>query len=412
MRTGKFSELTGLSKDTIYYYIERGLIYPDRKNNRYSFNKKNLENVEIIKLYQDMDFSIDEIISILSLWNWSNNIEDHIKNEHLSRLKNKEKEIDKDISELIKKKRLIINEIDRINCKNDNTETNNEIGFPISKLEILSCPICDNQFNIYNASMNSKYIFNADLKCSCGHKIKIKNGIVLTGNKYKKNYDKPDISRDLYLDMPSVYYKSLNIIGNEISKYLNNLDLKNKVIMETNINGFSFLYNNLKYFNNDFTIILIDKYEEVLLNYKIQLSKILDNPNIIFIADDSLNYPIQKEIVDIVISLFSGNEHQLYKKENYFHHIYNYIKYGGSIIGAYQSYKNNSDSIRNLKLKYPESSDNLYIKDCFLTDLNELFKETYSDDIEKVNAYSNKHSFECHKIGELMTHTIFKGLKI
>ena len=81
MRTGKFSELTGLSKDTIYYYIDRGLIYPDRVNNRYSFNKKNLENVEIIKLYQDMDFSIDEIISIMSLWNWSNNTEENIKNE-------------------------------------------------------------------------------------------------------------------------------------------------------------------------------------------------------------------------------------------------------------------------------------------------------------------------------------------
>lgn len=412
MRTGKFSELTGLSKDTIYYYIDRGLIYPDKKNNRYSFNKKNLENVEIIKLYQDMDFSIDEIISIISLWNWSNNTEENIKNEHLNRLLNKKNEIDQDISALIKKKKLLINEINRISSKNENKETNVEIGFPVSKLDILSCPICNNQFDVYNASMNSKYIFNADLKCYCGHKIQIKDGIVLTGNKYKKMYDKPDITRDLYLDMPSVYYKSLNIIGNEISKYLNNLELKDKVIMETNINGFSFLYNNLKYFNNDFTIILIDKYEEVLLNYKIQLSKILNNPNIIFIADDSLNYPIRNEAIDIVISLFSGNEHQLYKKENYFNHIYKYIKYKGSIIGAYQSYPKNSESIKKLKIKYPDSSDNLYIKDYFLSELNELFKETYANDIEKVNAYANKHSFECHKIGELMTHTIFKGLKL
>lgn len=411
MRTGKFSELTGLSKDTIYYYIDRGLIYPDRVNNRYSFNKKNLENVEIIKLYQDMDFSIDEIISIISLWNWSNNTEENIKNEHLNRLLKKEREIENDISKLVRKKELLIDEINRIDCKNEENFNNTEIGFPVKNIAVLSCPRCNNQFSINNASMNSKYIFNADLECPCGHKLKIKNGIVVTGNKYKSFYDKPDINRDLYLDMPSIYYKSLNIIGNEISKYLNSLELENKIIMETNINGFSFLYNNLKYFKNNFTIILIDKYEEVLLNYKNQLSKVLENPNIVFIADDSLEYPIKKEVVDVVISLFSGNEHQLYKKDNYFENIYKYIKNNGSIVGAYQSYESNSKSIKNLKIKYPESSEILYLKNIFLDNLNKFFKQTKSVDLEKVNAYSNKHSFECHEKGDLMTHTIFKGIK-
>ena len=131
MRTGKFSELTGLSKDTIYYYIDRGLIYPDRVNNRYSFNKKNLENVEIIKLYQDMDFSIDEIISIMSLWNWSNNTEENIKNEHLNRLLKKECEIENDISKLIRKKELLIDEINRIDCKNEDNFNNTEIGLSL-----------------------------------------------------------------------------------------------------------------------------------------------------------------------------------------------------------------------------------------------------------------------------------------
>ena len=141
------------------------------------------------------------------------------------------------------------------------------------------------------------------------------------------------------------------------------------------------------------------------------MSKVLENPNIIFIADDSLEYPIKKEVVDVVISLFSGNEHQLYKKDNYFENIYRYLKNNGSIVGAYQSYEPNSKSIRNLKIKYPESSERLYLKNIFLDNLNKFFRQTKSVDLEKVNAYSNKHSFACHEKEDLMTHTIFKGLK-
>ncbi|NMW84402.1 MerR family transcriptional regulator [Peptoniphilus sp. AGMB00490] len=411
MRTGKFSEITGLSKDTIYYYIEKGLIYPDKKNKRFSFNRKNVEDIEIIKLYQDMNFSLDEIVSILSLWNWSNNTEERIQNEHLNRLLNKKKEIDDNISILVKKKHLITNEISRISYKSGTKNSNEIFGFPIDKLNILSCPICNNLFIVENATINSKYIFNANLKCSCGYEMKIVDGIVRTGNIYENQYDTPDVNRDLYLNMPAIYYKSLNKIGNYISKYLNEIDLENKIIMETNINGFSFLYNNLKYFKNNFTIILIDKFEEVLINYKSQLSKILNQPNIILIADDSLKYPIKNNSVDIVISLFSCNEHQLYKKENYFQHINKYIAKGGSIIGAYQSYKNNCESLKNLKIKYPESSDNLYNKDDFILNLKNTFSSYYFKDIEKVDAYAKKHSFECHKKGELMTHSIFKAVK-
>ena len=83
MQIKKFSELTGVSVRTLHYYDETGLLKPeyvDEHNGYRFYGEKNLERMEEILFYRELDFSLKEIAEILSS-------PDYNKNAALSRQK-------------------------------------------------------------------------------------------------------------------------------------------------------------------------------------------------------------------------------------------------------------------------------------------------------------------------------------
>ena len=83
MQIKKFSELTGVSVRTLHYYDETGLMKPeyvDEHNGYRFYGEKNLERMEEILFYRELDFSLKEIAEILSS-------PDYNKNAALSRQK-------------------------------------------------------------------------------------------------------------------------------------------------------------------------------------------------------------------------------------------------------------------------------------------------------------------------------------
>ncbi len=408
MKIGEFSKKVNLPVETIYYYINSGILYPFKNGYQYKFTDKDIDDVKKIKHYQSMGFSIREIIEILSIWHWSNNIEESVKFEYLKKLKQKRIEIKTEIDKYKIAENLILEELESTCDDKKSYLKNKKIGIPIEFLGKIICPDCGENFNINNASMNMDYIFDANLECDCGRRMEIKDGILYTGNYYSGNYDKPDIDRNLYLGLSGEFYKALNTAGKIISGNLD-YDLSDKVIMETNINGYSFIYNNLLNIRGNPLIILIDKFPEIMESYKKVFSKIMEKPRILFIADDSLNYPLRKNSIDIVISLFSFNEHALFKKEPYFKHISDYLKDDGKILGSAMTYKRNSKSVYNLKLKYPEAGDNIYVDNIFKSEISKYFKNLELKKITKTNAKINKMSFSVLDPEEYMTIYSFAG---
>ncbi len=408
MKIGEFSKKVNLSKETIYYYINEGIIYPEKKGFNYNFRKEEVEIIEKVNFYKKMQFTNNEIVNILSMWKWSNKIEQSVKNQYLKILEKKNIEILDKIEKLENASKLVMNEKNKMIYNKEISENKEKTGVPIESLDLFRCPKCKGNYIIKNATMDSKNIYNGVLECKCKNFIYINDGILITENRYENKYDKPDLNRDLYLGLSSEQYKFLNSIAKNISNKVKELENKKAIILETNVNGFSFIYNNLDRFNENHLIILIDKYPEVLLSYKKIIYSIKQDLNILFIADDSLEYPIKENSIDFVISLFSANEHQLYKKESYISHIKRYLKYDGTIVGAFMSYDINSKSLEKIKEKYPEGATReTYNREKLKYNLSKNFNDYEMWDMGKTNILTNNHSFGCHVEGENMYNSFF-----
>lgn len=62
MRISEFSKQTGLSKKTIHFYIEKGLLNPSKEeNDYYSFSKKDLEDCKQVQLLRNLGIPIAKI---------------------------------------------------------------------------------------------------------------------------------------------------------------------------------------------------------------------------------------------------------------------------------------------------------------------------------------------------------------
>lgn len=68
MRIGQVSEKYGISVDNLYYYIQYGLLVPPRPKSQYVFDEKTLKDLELVLELKGLDFSLNEIHKILSLY--------------------------------------------------------------------------------------------------------------------------------------------------------------------------------------------------------------------------------------------------------------------------------------------------------------------------------------------------------
>jgi DNA-binding transcriptional MerR regulator len=65
MYIAEFTRATGLSRDTVRFYIKRGLLRPTVNSNRYqSFGAEDVERALIIRNAQALGFSLKEIVAL------------------------------------------------------------------------------------------------------------------------------------------------------------------------------------------------------------------------------------------------------------------------------------------------------------------------------------------------------------
>ena len=75
MKIGELAKACGVSKDTIRYYVEKGLLIPFKKGAQMDFTDREYEDMQFIQKMKQMQFSIREMQAILTLRRMSNFIE-------------------------------------------------------------------------------------------------------------------------------------------------------------------------------------------------------------------------------------------------------------------------------------------------------------------------------------------------
>jgi DNA-binding transcriptional MerR regulator len=67
MRISEFAKKFGLSTSTVRYYINQGLLMPDRKKDQYNFGAECVDDIKKLLKYKKARFSLDEIQELFFL---------------------------------------------------------------------------------------------------------------------------------------------------------------------------------------------------------------------------------------------------------------------------------------------------------------------------------------------------------
>lgn len=340
MRIGEFAEKYHVTKDTVRHYIENGLLIPDDRSAHFRFGERECRDMEIILRLKNQQFSLQKIHQYLDILRTSNMTEE---------------ESFQALSELLTEKR---------------------------------------------AELDSRYVYAGDLCCRCGYQIKIENGIVKTGNLYTGPYDRPDLKRGLYRNVSENFVSIMQKCTDLTLDYLSGERLRGKVVLESHINGYSFLYNNLRHLEPDCLYIITDKYPEMLEMSKRSIDRLNLGLDILYIADNTMNWPLRRQCVDLLVNYMCDNEHCLYFKTPYIADVEPFVKPKAEVIGVVLGFRKGEVSIRNLRKKYPEGDAHGYFR-AQIPHIYEKAGYAFSrQQIGKITKTIKQYSFECFQDGE------------
>ncbi len=409
MKIGEISKLCNLSQDTIRYYIKIGLLSPDFNKGYFYFKEKDIRDIEEIRRLKKMLFNIKEIKNIFKLKYLSNWVEPKILGEYLQILESKKEEIISQSIALEISSKMVNEEIK--DYSTINSLSNKKLGVPIDALKYLACPYCKTSLIISNAKIENNNIYNGNLSCNCGYKASIEDGILLTNNRYLNSYDSPDLDRELYKNLGDFFLKEFQKCSSFILNKFQNMDVKNKVVLEANINGYFFLYNHFKELKNDCLYIVVDKFPEMLTMYKRLIEYLNLDLNILFIADATDSYPLANNCVDILISFFGETEYQLYHKNPYIEDCNNFLKDSSIVLGALISVDKNSKTKQLLCRKYPEGNkENIYsLSNTILSYRKFFYRVDYSSNSVKVEP-TMKFASSCYNSSELISVNLYTAM--
>lgn len=357
----------GISRDHLYYYINYGLLVPPKIEKQYVFDETVLQDLDRILELQKLGFALKDIHRILSLQRISNGGDGDTRKELLALFRARKEKSRQELAQLEQRIQVLNQKIKELTVRK--TGPVQRTGVPLSMLDLLVCPHCQKTLSFDKVEMDPHYVYQAALSCSCGYQAQIKDGILLTPHRYTDPDDTPDLHRLMYKDLPGGMISLFQQAYNFMDRQLDGMELSGKVILESYINAWFFLYTQQSHFAPDARYIVVDKYPETLAMYK-KLMEYEPHPlPILYIADSTLQLPLRKQCIDLNIDFFAANEHNFYRPTFFYQELLPLLSPHSRILGTYFYFENGSKSMANLLGSYPKCSQHNFSLPWFLRNL-------------------------------------------
>lgn len=411
MKIGEAAKKYGLSTDTLRYYIKAGLLIP-KDTGRYSrteFKARDIEDLELILHMKEQRFSLEEVLTALSLKRTSNMIEPETIRAYIELYEKKRHELTKQVDELTCAKESV--ERDIVRLSNSELKPVVSTGVPLRALALLRCPDCGGKLRLENADLNERYAYRGTLRCRCGKELQIVNGILETGNIYTGEHDSPDLKRELYVFAGGKFVSYLEKCLDKLCQFMERWKSASPVIMETHINGLFFAYNHLESVPEDSLYIVTDKYPELLREYKRYLESMGVQRDFLFIADDSMRFPLREKCVNLLVSCMSDNEYCLYNTGSYIGDMKRFLADGAEIIGTLLLFDDNAESQRKIHEKYPEGNPIPFSRGGLMRRYRDAGYQLALEEEGVVTKTNNngKFTLACHVPGEALGIYFFRA---
>ncbi|GAA1379575.1 MerR family transcriptional regulator [Peribacillus frigoritolerans] len=357
MKIGTFAKLFHVTTDTVRYYIELGLLIPDKKNTQYQMNQLCLDDMAFIAELKKFHFSLLEIQQILS-YRRVTNFSDHDDINYYNNLL-----IDKK-NHLIKKKEDISKTIKLIEkavqTSSPSSKEENFTGVPLSFVNLLYCPMCHIPLEMKDVTIKKVYIQTGSLTCTCGYEAAIEEGIIITANLYETSpypsyfYDKETI-KEINPKMINLFEKS----NFWFQKVLQNVDLKNKLIVETNVDAFVSLPKYIDVLETSASYVFSGYSLAMLKKVRKRMERMDPKPNVLYILNSNLNLPLKPLSIDVFVDSFTANDFSLLNPQFPIHVLKNYFHSSSTIVGGYSYYDSSGKSLKNISALYPNSHEHI-----------------------------------------------------
>lgn len=140
MKIGRFAASNNLSIDAVRYYMDLGLILPEKQGGQYNFDERCRKDLEDIISLKEMGFTLNEIKSIF-LFKRLGKLTDYQKDTfYQSFYNNKLKEVSKKIDSLENIKENLKQKIQELSARENKSKHN--LGIDIKYLSIFRCVKC------------------------------------------------------------------------------------------------------------------------------------------------------------------------------------------------------------------------------------------------------------------------------
>lgn len=379
IRISDFAKKHNITQDTIRHYLDMGLLVSKKVGAHYRFTESDSKEIEKIMELKQLDFSLQQIQDILCFRRLVGEQTEEYRRYCISVLENKRQQIEKEQQRYKEIDHELNNRIGKF--KAIRVKEREELGLPMSSMNILCCPDCKGILNIYNGTIEKNMIIDANVRCKCNYTAIIENGIYIEESavREKTMNGKAMPSKKEYLDAASpkfinFYYDGMAMLIESIEKH----SIEPKYILEIENCVGNFL---MQYINNlpkDSTYILVENDRDRIVNLKNNLESHFNHKNFIFFCCDIHRLPIVNSSVDLIVENWKTKNYGLLNK-NFLPKVYSpLLKEKGILIGTYPYFDIKSRDYSSLPMETKE----YYNRDKLLENLDNLgYVRTEIEDI-------------------------------
>ena len=394
LKISEFARKYGVEISTVRYYINSHLLLPKVQNKQYRFDERCETDMNIIVQLKDFGFSINEIRTILSLIHLSNLTAMDDVTDFVQILEKKETELRTQLESMQATHRELLGFISSLKNKRIREDFSSHTkGVPLSMLPLLCCPDCGTPLELQKADIIGGEVMNGEACCSCGYHASIQNGIVLTEEGTLNSLDIPYLNRGIFKLLPVSWVSLFQQSFNKMYDKMCTLDTGGKIILENQLNCFSFLFSRVSELDPSNYYILTDPHPEIVLRFKKMIEQQNTNLNILYIVDKTCRYPLKKGCVDIFTDICSINDFGAFHgDEDLFSAIRPYLKPQAEMIGTYLYCRPNSPTYKNLLANHPDCAQANYQLSYFHSLINKCGAELLTEgDVGSVDEWCGEN---------------------
>ncbi len=352
MRIGEFASKLNITQDAVRHYMDLGLLIPQKNGGQYFFEQDDREDMEKIMKLKQLNFSLTEILKVLSYKRMTGMDSEEYRTLYLSLLEEKKNKIDAEVQKHLEVRSKLRGNIDLI--KSREKRELKRLGFPIAALTLLACPQCRSPLHISDGTIEKNMIFEASIQCDCGYHAIIEDGIYVDPKAVRKKVY-PEGSklptREEFLAAASTKY--INLRYKAIDMVIETIQKENRnprYILEIDPCISLFLMQYIKYLHKDTTYILNNSDLEKLNFTKKEIEANYDHKSFVFFCCDIQGLPLARNSLDIIVDFLMTKAYAQSEQEFVIHQVFPLLQKSGLLAGVYPYFKPRSENALSVPL--------------------------------------------------------------